>query len=254
MPADSTTRFSSRVQDYIKYRPTYPTELLRIMEQHCGFSAGSVVADLGSGTGILSELLLKNGNPVFGVEPNAEMRSAGERLLADYPQFKSIAATAEGTTLEDQSVDFITAGQAFHWFERNATRKEFARILKPVGWLVLVWNDRRLDTTPFLREYEALLHEYGTDYAAVRHQDLDLEQVRAFVGSESVGLTILDNTQLFDFDALRGRLLSSSYTPEAGHPSHEPMLKRLEEIFSERQVNGRVAFEYETKIYYSRLA
>ena len=253
MSADSTTRFSSRVQDYIKYRPTYPAELLRIMERHCGFSAGSVVADLGSGTGILCELLLKNGNPVFGVEPNLEMRSAGEKLLANYPQFKSVAAMAEATTLEDYSVDFITAGQAFHWFDRDLARKEFARILKPGGWLVLVWNDRRLDSTPFLREYEALLHEYGTDYAAVRHQDLDLEQVRAFVGSGSVGFAIMDNTQLFDFDALRGRLLSSSYTPEKEHPSYKPMLERLKEIFSQRQVNGRVAFEYETKIYYSQL-
>jgi SAM-dependent methyltransferase len=253
MTADSTTRFSSRVQDYIKYRPTYPTELLGIMAKHCGLNPRSIVADLGSGTGILSELLLKNGNAVFGVEPNAEMRAAGEKLLAGYPGFMSVPATAEATTLADASIDFITAGQAFHWFDRVKARQEFARILKPDGWMVLVWNDRRLDSTQFLREYEVLLQRYGTDYAAVRHQDLDLQQVRAFVGWDAAEMVVLENTQQLDFEGLRGRLLSSSYTPEADHPSYASMLGELEEIFRRGQVNGRVAFEYETKIYFAQL-
>lgn len=253
MPTEATTRFSSRVEDYIKYRPTYPPELLGIMAQRCGLTADSIIADVGSGTGILSELFLKNGNKVCGVEPNPEMRAAGEKLLAAYPRFTSVAATAEEMTLADQSVDFITAGQAFHWFDRARAHREFARILKPAGWMVLVWNDRRLDSTPFLREYEALLQRFGTDYAAVRHQDLDLAQVRTFVGSDAAEMVVLDNTQFLDFEGLRGRLLSSSYTPEPGHPSYEPMLDELQEVFRRGQTNGRVAFEYETKIYYSQL-
>ena len=253
MIPDSTTRFSSRVQDYIKYRPTYPAELLKVLAEHCGLTPDSTIADLGSGTGILSEMFLKNGNRVFGVEPNAEMRIAGEKLLAGYPGFVSVAATAEATTLPDTSIDIITAGQAFHWFDRSEARKEFARILKGEGWVVLVWNDRRLDSTRFLREYEALLQEYGTDYLAVRHQDLDLRQVRNFIGSDSAEMAVLDNTQHLDWEGLRGRLLSSSYTPEAGHPAHAPMLAALEKIFGRGQVDGRVAFEYETKIYYAQV-
>ncbi len=253
MPSDPTQRFSSRVADYIKYRPNYPAELVGLLQRECGFRADLVVADLGSGTGILSEIWLKNGNKVFGVEPNADMRAAGERLLAGYPGFVSVAATAEATTLAAGSIDFVTAGQAFHWFDRVAARREFQRVLKPSGWVVLIWNERRLDSTGFLRDYEALLQRYGTDYAAVRSQDLDLSKARAFAGSDAVNLTVLDHTQHLDLNGVRGRLLSSSYTPEAGHPSHAPMLARLVEIFAAHQVNGRVDFEYETKVYYFRL-
>lgn len=250
---DSTRRFSNRVADYIKYRPSYPPGLLDLLREECGFDAGSIVADLGSGTGILSEIWLRNGNKVFGVEPNPDMRAAGERLLAAYHRFVSADATAEATTLPDASIGFVTAGQAFHWFDRPAARREFARILEPGGWVVLVWNERRLDSTPFLRQYEALLQEYGTDYAAVRSQDLDLPQAREFAGTDEVKLTILDNTQSLDFEGVKGRLLSSSYAPAAGHPVHAAMLARLEVIFSEHQNAGRIDFEYETKVYYFRL-
>src|SRR4051812_34197437 len=146
---DSTTRFSSRVNAYMRTRPDYPAEILDTLKQDCGLTESSVIADIGSGTGILSRMFLSNGNTVYGVEPNREMREAGEKLLSPaYPQYQSIAATAETTSLPNASVDFVTAGQAFHWFDRGKCRVEFARILRPHGWVALVWNERLTDSTP----------------------------------------------------------------------------------------------------------
>lgn len=253
MNSDSTRRFSSRVENYIKFRPGYPPEIINLLRRDCGLNDGSIVADIGSGTGIFSELLLKTGLRVYGVEPNAEMRAAGQRLLEGYERFTSIDGTAEATTLPDESVDFITAAQAMHWFDRQRTRAEFARILRPDGWIVLVWNDRQTGSTPFLRDYEALLQNFATDYAEVRHKELDLTRVRDFVGSDAVEMTVLPNRQIFDHDGLLGRLLSSSYAPEAGHPGYLPMKARLDEIFRQHQNGGTVAFEYDTQIYCARL-
>ena len=254
MISDPTQRFSNRVENYIKYRPGYPPQIIDLLRQDCGLTPDAVVADIGSGTGIFSELLLANGNPVLGVEPNAGMRSAGERLLAHFPRFTSVAGTAESTTLPDESVDLVTAAQAFHWFDRTRTRAEFARILRPGGWIVLIWNDRHTESSAFLRDYELLLRTFATDYAEVRHKDLDLSRVREFVGTDTVRRTVLPNRQTFDHEALLGRLLSSSYAPDEGHPSHRPMRKRLEEIFRQHQAGGTVAFEYDTQVYCAQLA
>src|SRR5437867_8468442 len=166
----STERFSNRVENYVRFRPRYPREVLELLKADCGLKPEAVVADAGSGTGFLAELFLANGNRVFGIEPNKEMREAGERWLQRYSRFSSIAATAEATTLPSQSVDFITAGQAFHWFDRERCREEFARILRPGGWVVLVWNDRRTESTAVLKDYEQLLLSYGTDYEQVNHE------------------------------------------------------------------------------------
>jgi len=167
---DPTRRFSSRVENYIRYRPGYPIAVIDLLRNKCGLRSASVVADVASGTGIFSRMLLEGGNPVFGVEPNAEMRKAGETFLRAYPNFTSVEGTAEATTLADRSVDLVTAAQAAHWFDRPKTRHEFVRILKPSGWTVLLWNERRIDSTPFLREFEQLLLRYGTDYQSVRHE------------------------------------------------------------------------------------
>src|SRR5580658_977563 len=171
MPAsNATSRFSDRVENYVLYRPGYPPEALQALRSECGLAPSHVVADIASGTGIWTRMLLENGNPVFAAEPNAEMREAGERLLAAFSKFTSVAGTAEATTLADQTVDFVTAAQAAHWFDRKRSRREFVRILKHGGWLVLLWNERLTDTTPFLRDYEQLLLTYGTDYNEVRHE------------------------------------------------------------------------------------
>src|SRR2546430_8423749 len=208
----------------------------------------SIIADIGSGTGILSELFLKNGNQVFGVEPNAPMRGAGEKLLERYSNFTSINGAAEATTLSDNTVDFVVAGQAFHWFNQKLTRDEFSRILKPSGWVALVWNERRIDSTPFLRAFEQLLLKFGTDYQEVRHERV-YKDVESFFSLCEFKLSTFDNHQCFDFQGLKGRLLSSSYVPAPGDENFEAMLEELREIFQEHQNAGEVAFEHDTKVY-----
>jgi SAM-dependent methyltransferase len=244
-------RFSNRVDNYIRYRPHYPPGILDCLREDCRLTPASVVADVGSGTGILAELFLRHGNTLYGVEPNREMQAAGERLLQAYTRFHSIAATAEETGLPAGSVDFVTAGQAFHWFDRDRARTEFQRILKPQGWVVLVWNARRA-STPFGKDYEALVRTYATDYQQVNHTQIDGSVLREFFGQEFMTRTF-DNGQSFDVQGLTGRLLSSSYAPEAGHPQHAAMLSTLQEIFDAHQVKGRVAFEYETEVHYGHL-
>jgi SAM-dependent methyltransferase len=250
---DVTQRFSSRVENYIKYRPGYPNEVIETLRSECGLTSDSTVADVGSGTGILTEMFLRNGNSVYGVEPNRDMREAAERLLKDYPRFHSMAARAEETTLGGASVDFVAAGQAFHWFDREKTRGEFARILKPRGWVALIWNERVTTTTPFLVAYEQLLKDYSTDYEQVDHRRIDDDVIRDFFGSDNFKLGRFKNVQVFDYEGVKGRLLSSSYAPEEGHPNYEPMLAELERIFQTYQDEGRVVFEYVTQMYYGRL-
>ena len=212
-----------------------------------------MIADIGSGTGILSRLFLEHGNRVLGIEPNREMREAAERALAGYPSFTSVDATAEATTLPDSSVDFVTAGQAFHWFDPDAAKAEFSRILRPPGCVVLVWNERRTES-PFMREYEQLLRELGTDYAEVTHRNVGGARLAGFFAPNAYRLLRFDNRQVFDYESLVGRLLSSSFAPQPGDPRHERMLKRLREIFDRHETGGKVSFDYDTKLYFGRLA
>ncbi len=253
MNPDPTKRFSTRVDNYIRFRPGYPPEVLEVLREQCALTPASVVADIGSGTGIFSQVLLQTGCTVVGVEPNDAMRAAAERTLAEEKCFRSVEGTAEATTLDGGSVDLVTAAQAFHWFDRARTRAELARVLKPVGWMALVWNDRQLDSTPFLRAYEELLQRFGTDYLAVQHKDLDLAQVQAFVGSDAVKLSVVESVQRFDYEGVEGRLLSSSYAPEADHPNHAPMLAALREIFDRHQEDGRVDIRYDTRVFTTQL-
>ncbi len=251
--SDSTVRFSSRVAAYVRYRPRYPAAIVPALARECGLAPEAVIADLGSGTGFLAELFLENGNLVYGVEPNREMREAGARLLARYPRFTSVDGRAEATTLAAASVELVTAGQAFHWFDRPAARREFARILKPSGWVVLVWNVRRKTATAFLRAYERLLLEYSIDYRTVDHSNVTDEVIADFFAPGTFTVLSFENPQVFDYDGLEGRLMSSSYVPESGHPNHAPMLAALRGLFAEHQVAGTVTFEHDTRLYVGRL-
>lgn len=250
---DPTQRFSSRVTNYVKYRPSYPAAIIDLLAAECGLIPDSIVADVGSGTGLLAELFLQAGNRVWGIEPNREMREAGEQLLHGYDRFVSIAATAEATTLPARSVDFITAGQSFHWFNRERVGAEFARVLRSQGWLVLIWNERRVDSTPFLRAYEQLLQTYSPEYAQVDHKQIDRDIIQAAFPSAAFKTRSFDNQQRFDFEGVQGRLLSSSYAPEAGHPQHGPMLAELAAIFERHQQNGEIILEYDTRVNYGQL-
>lgn len=252
---DSTRRFSDRVANYVRYRPGYPEALLATLVEETGLGPGKVAADVGSGTGISAELLLRSGCEVYAVEPNAEMRAAAEERLGGEPRFHSVDGTAEATGLPAGSVDLVTAGQAFHWFDVAPTRAEVARILRSGaggvhgrGQVALFWNSRRTDASPFLRAYEDLLRRFGTDYRQVDHLQIGADILRAFFGGPYRSHTF-PNHQDFDFEGLRGRLLSSSYTPAPGHPDHEPMLAELRRIFDRHQDDDQVRFVYDTELY-----
>jgi SAM-dependent methyltransferase len=252
-PSSPTERFSARVGNYVLYRPGYPDDVLALLRWECGLRREDHLADIASGTGIFTRLLLENGNRVFGVEPNPEMRKAGEEFLRDYSSFVSVDGRAEATTLPDGSVDGVTAAQAAHWFDREKTRREFLRILKPGGWVALLWNERRTDSTAFLREYEELLLAYGTDYRDVRHEHTTAA-IQDFFAPSPFQARTFSYRQELDYFALEGRLLSSSYTPEPGDPSYEPMLRELRHVFDSHATNDRVSLEYDTRVFYGRLA
>ncbi len=251
--SDSKNRFANRVADYLRYRPRYPAGVLDLMHMQCLLTPAHAIADIGSGTGFLAELFLKNGNTVFGVEPNREMREAGQDYLAAYPRFTSIEGSAEATTLGDASVSFVTAGQAFHWFDPVVTRREFARILGPNGWVAIVWNDRSTAESGFAHAYENLLQRFGTDYARVKDSYPQSEDMRAFFGHEIFLTREIPNSQIFDREGLRGRLRSSSYAPAEGHPNFAPMIAALDNLFAAHQRDGKVRMEFSTWIYLGQL-
>jgi ubiquinone/menaquinone biosynthesis C-methylase UbiE len=248
----ATTRFSDRVENYVRYRPGYPPEIIEMLRTECGLQPSHSVADIASGTGIFTKLLLGNGNIVYAVEPNAEMRDAASEQLKDYPRVIAVAGTAEATTLPSASVDFITAAQAAHWFDLARARAECVRVLKPEGWCVLIWNERRTSSTPFLRDYEQLLLTYGTDYKEVRHEKTTAT-INDFFAPARFEKRVFSLTQRFDFDGLAGRLLSSSYAPLEGHPRHAPMMKELARIYQDYSTDNQVEFEYDTRVFYGRL-
>lgn len=249
---DPTRRFSSRVENYVKYRPGYPAEIIPLLQTDCGLTPDWVIADIGSGTGLMTKLFLTNGNRVFGVEPNAGMRAAGEQALASFPNFVSIVATAEATTLPDQSVELIVAGQAFHWFDRAQARAEFQRILRPPGWVVLIWNGFRVETSPVIRGYQDIVLRYGTDYKEVDREMEGLE-VESFFAPDSCKTACFTYRQVFDFEGFKGRLLSASYAPAPDHPSFAAMINDLQRLFDENQKDGTINFDYETEVFYGQL-
>jgi len=251
--ANAKQRFSDRVADYVRYRPGYPLALYDVLASECSLRADHVIADIGSGTGLLGKLFLDRGNPVFSVEPNPEMRAAGEEFLRNYRNFTSVDGSAEATTLANASADFVTAGQAFHWFDPQATRREFQRILKPGGFVVVAWNDRVISESPFARQYEDLLRRFSTDYTRVRESYPEADAMRQFFDENPLRHRELPNFQEFDFQGLVGRLRSSSYAPKESHANYEPMMSQLRKIFDENQVDGRVRMVYTTHLYFAQL-
>lgn len=254
MRNDTLHRFSDRVDNYVKYRPHYPDEVFDYLESEGLILKTSPIADIGSGTGISAQPLLKRGFAVYGIEPNREMREAGEKLLHTFPDFKSIDATAENSTLPDASVNAILAGQAFHWFDKDKCKIEFKRILKPSGTVILMWNDRRTDSTDFLKVYEDFLQMFGTDYKEVNHKNTQDKKIfDAFFGKDHFKERSFYNFQEVDFAGLKGRVLSSSYMPGEGHQDHDFMIYTLKKIFTRYQENGKVRLDYDTKVYYGNL-
>lgn len=247
--SDSTQRFTDRVADYVKYRPSYPREVVTFLHDTCGVAPHALVADIGAGTGISAKLFLDAGHPVIAVEPNQAMREASDAWLAGRGDFRSVAGTAEATTLDDASVELVIAAQAFHWFDHAVVSREFARILKPKGLVALFWNSRLLEGAPFLVGFEALLKKYGVDYTAVSERYGDDESMAAWFGDGFAYKASFPNGQQLDFEGLKGRLMSSWYAPKAGHTNYEPMMAALRELFDSTAQNGTVDFAYATRVY-----
>ena len=249
MASDPTTRFTSRVEDYVRFRPGYPSEVFELLERECGLGAGKTVADVGAGTGISARGLLGTGATVVAVEPNAAMRAA----IGSGKGLRSVEGTSEATGLPEESIDLVTAFQAFHWFDRVASRREFTRILRKPKRVALVWNERIETDSPFLQGYEAILREHAGDYLKVRHNAISPEDIDAWFGG-GMRIAKFPNAQQFDYEGTLGRLMSSSYAPPANDPRHAPMVAALRELFDRTQENGEVEFRYETQAYYGPLA
>ncbi len=237
-------RFSNRAAFYVRYRPSYPTAVYTHLQTHCNLTPDSIIADIGSGTGLLAQLFLERGNTVFGIEPNQAMREAGEAFLANYAGFHSINASAEMTTLADNSVDFVIAGQAAHWFDPLPAKTEFERILRPNGRIAFAWNGVTEENSPFMREH-------GEAVSTYRHPIPHTNNRYAPEDILGEGFTIheFDNFKWMDYETLEGGALSSSNAPLAGDALHEPFLAELRRLFAEYGENGRVLFQFKTRLY-----
>ncbi len=250
--SDTVDRFSNRVENYVRYRPDYPHEIIELLRRETGLTKDTIVADVGCGTGISSRMFLENGNRVFGIEPNTAMLRAAAEYLVKFPWFIAVDGTAEATTMPDASVDLAVSAQAFHWFDPERTREEFRRILKPAGHIVLIWNERQLNTTPFLTEYESFLLRYANDYTKVRHENIDALRLNDFFQRPYLSATF-QNVQVLDFEALMGRMLSSSYMPDENSTVFPPMIDDLQTLFAKYNENGRINLLYDTNVYYSQV-
>ncbi len=251
--SDPKHRFSNRVKDYVRFRPSYPPALLTLLRDEARIGPEVTVADMGSGTGILTDMLLQTGCRVLGVEPNRLMREAAEDHLESHPRFQSVAGSAEASGLSDASVDLVTAAQAFHWFRVDESGREFRRILRPEGTVVLLWDSRRVEGTPFLKGYEHILRQWGTDYTMVRRSyDVDKSLARLF-GNAEIKHRTFTNNQFLTYEVLEGRLLSSSYVPTRADSSCRPLLTALTNLFQEHAVDNTVKMLYDTQVYYGKL-
>jgi SAM-dependent methyltransferase len=246
---DPKQRFSDRVADYRKYRPSYPSEAIQFVKEHCAVDSISNIADIGSGTGISTQSLLDVFQcHVYAIEPNDNMRMEAERALEDNPFFHSIKGSSEETTLKSGSIDLIAAFQAFHWFDRVKSRKEFDRISRSPKWVLLVWNDRKTQGSEFLEEYEAILKKLP-EYHRVTHKNTTVRDIQDFIGARDLLTAEFPHAQRFNFEGLTGRFFSSSYTPAQGTDEYQEVIGRLETLFNLRSVDGMVTFEYTTQVY-----
>jgi SAM-dependent methyltransferase len=253
MSAEPTKRFTDRVDNYVKYRPGYPDAVIKTLQGECNLSANSIVADVGSGTGIFTGLLLKNGFKVYAVEPNAAMQQAAKQQYNDNENFIATDGTAEATTLAANSIDLIVCAQAFHWFNDGRTRVEFKRILKDSGHVALIWNNRLADADDFSVAYENMLKKDSIDYNKVNHRNIKDIDFKAFFKDGDYKFIKFVNEQIFDETGLMGRAFSSSYIPAEGTLEGEKFRRLLKAVFDKHNKDGKVSFSYQTEIYLGKV-
>ncbi|WP_341831439.1 class I SAM-dependent methyltransferase [Sphingobacterium thalpophilum] len=249
MNKNSIDRFTDRVVDYEKFRPCYPNEIIQVLKEQIGLDKKWLVADIGSGTGLSTQLFLENGNDVFAVEPNREMRESLLHHFKTYRNLIALNATAENTSIESGCVDLIFAGQSFHWFDREACKREFARILTENGRIVLVWNQRDPDDA-FQQEYEDFLLSHIPSYQSVSHKNISDDDLKQFFGSRSMTKVTLPNQQILDLRSFLGRVRSSSYFPKE-QAENKTLYDDLRTLFDKYAIAERIVFKYITEIYIS---
>lgn len=236
-------KFTGRADIYSIYRPAYPKLFLDYLYSKIGFSASSVIADIGAGTGIFSSMLLERGSFVFCVEPNADMRRTAQAKLKQYARCTLLDSPAESIELGPHTVDFVTVAQAFHWFDRNSFRAECRRILKPGGRVVLVWNIR--DSTDALTLENAAINRRlcpkfkGFSGGSAEHP----EAYDDFFKAGSRIFKEFENDLLFDKQGFIGRCLTGSYAPVESDPYYNDYVDSIGELFEKhcRQEQIRIA-------------
>jgi len=249
-----TERFSDRVADYVRYRPSYPKGVVDLIVARANISPESLIADIGCGTGIFATLLLETGASVVGIEPNEPMLQAAVSQLGSQSKFSTKHASAEQTGLADESIDAITAAQAFHWFDQPKARAEFRRILKPEGWVFLVWNERKSRGSKFSELYESALRDCSPEYALVGHRNTPDAEVLEWFENLTAEMATFSNAQAIDLEGFLGRAYSSSYVPAAGTREREAITERLTQVFYSCEVDGNIELKYETKVYLGQLS
>ena len=246
---ENTEKFTGKADVYAKYRPGYPAELFEHLYQKYSLNASSVIADIGSGTGIFTRELLKSGMKVKAVEPNAVMRLMAEKQLNSCPNFESVNGSAEHTTLSDGSIDLVTAAQAFHWFDPCLFRKECTRILKKGRFVVLVWN-HRVDSAPLMEENAEVCRKFCADFHGFSgSRTRDPAPFRAFFRSGRYEELAFPHDLPLDLDAFVGRNLSASYAPQRGSERYSLFIEALAELFGKYERGGRVLMPNITRSY-----
>ena len=257
MPLGVTERFSNRADAYVRGRPSYPQAIVQQLENAGALKRGHTVVDVGVGTGLSAEPFLRSGYTVIGVEPNEAMRLAGEKQLRAYVSnggtYRSVAGTAEATTLPDGVADLIVAGQAFHWFDVPDTAIEARRVLRQGGWAALIWNDRQSTGSAFLAGYEALLRTHGIDYAKVLHRHVDDKAIAQFFAPAQAIVATFDNPRKLRREDLLALAGSASYLPAPGDPRHAAMVTALNALFDVHAKDDAVQMMYRTRKHYAQL-
>ncbi|MBN1881372.1 MAG: class I SAM-dependent methyltransferase [Deltaproteobacteria bacterium] len=253
MMTDAIHRFDERSEEYDRFRPSYPVEMMNFLRVEVGLDASHVVVDVGAGTGKLTEILLQNENRAYAVEPNDRMRVIAERNLSRYKKYISVKGTAEEMNVPDHAADFVFAAQAFHWFDVRRARQEFRRILRGGGMVVLIWNVRNTHGSDFLTAYNEILRTYSSGYAAHERDKIDDEKIGSLYGSRKYKTAYFPYSQTLSEDGLVERILSNTYAPSPDDDNYEEMLDAVRALFGELNKDGKVYIEYTTNVVYGAL-
>ena len=251
---EPTRHFSKKAENYMKYRWRYPKEVLDYLKSSVGLQKSWNIADIGYGTGILTKILLDNGNNVIGVEPNDDMRNAGEEYLKDYSNFVSMNAKAEESKIKDNSLELITVAQAIHWFNPEKTKIEFNRILKDNGIIFIIFNRRSKERSDFIIDYDNINKKYNKDFKYTNNNPSNGNLIINYLLDDKIHYHSIDNKISEGFESFKGGFLSASFIPDETSENYTEMINELKDIFDKHKNNDKITFEYSTEIYWGHLS